>query len=67
MIRVPIKIVNGTETEEKSFSSEHMSRIINANKDADSISVAVSNAGLMRCVFSSKEYSSEYYLVALDK
>ena len=67
MIRVPVKVVSGTETEEKSFSSEHMSKIISANKDADSISVSVSNAGLMRCVFSSKDYSSEYYLVALDK
>lgn len=67
MIRVPVKVVSGIETEEKSFSSEHMSKIISANKDADSISVSVSNAGLMRCVFSSKDYSSEYYLVALDK
>lgn len=66
MIRVPVEVVNGVATQEASFKSEHMSKIISANKDADSISVSVSNAGLMRCVFTSKEYTSEYYLVALD-
>ena len=37
MIRVPVKVVSGDESDGKSFSSEHMSKIISANKEADTI------------------------------
>jgi len=67
MIRVPVKVVSGDESDGKSFSSAHLKSVLSANKEADKISISVSNAGLLKCVFTSKDYSSEYYLIALDR
>tara|TARA_Y100000114_G_C11732906_1_gene314585 strand:+ start:545 stop:1300 length:756 start_codon:yes stop_codon:yes gene_type:complete len=67
MIRVPVEVVNGGEIDNISFSSLHLKSVITANKDADSISIQVSSAGLLKCQFISADYKSEYYLVAMDK
>lgn len=66
MVRVPVEVVDGSDVDEISFSSLHLRSIISANKGAD-ISLKVSGQGLMKCVFTTKEYTSEYYLVAMDK
>lgn len=66
MVRVPVEVLSGDEVESISFSSLHLKSIINANKGAD-ISLKVSNQGLLKCVFTTKEYSAVYYLVAMDK
>tara|TARA_B100001564_G_scaffold358137_2_gene376007 strand:- start:92 stop:814 length:723 start_codon:yes stop_codon:yes gene_type:complete len=66
MVRVPVQVVEGGEVENISFSSLHLKSIINANAGAD-ISLKVSNQGLLKCMFTTKEYSSVYYLVAMDK
>lgn len=66
MVRVPVTIVSGGDVEEIAFSSLHLRSIISANKTAD-IALKVSGQGLMKCIFTTKEYTSEYYLVAMDK
>jgi len=66
MVRVPIKVVSGTEVDKISFSSLHFKSIITANKGAE-ISLKVSNQGLLKCIFTTKEYTAVYYLVAMDK
>ena len=67
MIRVPVEIVNGGDIENVSFASHHLRSVISANSEADAISLQVSDAGLLKCVFSNSEYSAEYFLVAMDR
>ena len=67
MIRVPVEVVNGGDIENVSFASHHLRSVISANSEADAISLQVSDAGLLKCVFSNSEYSAEYFLVAMDR
>ena len=67
MVRVPVKVVTSGDIGEKSFSSLHLKSVISANKEADTISLSVSSAGLLKCSFINKDYSADYYLVAMDK
>ena len=67
MVRVPVKVVTSGDIGEKSFSSLHLKSVISANKEADTISLSVSSAGLLKCSFVNKDYSADYYLVAMDK
>ena len=48
------------------FSSNLFKEILQANKDADTGTIEISAAGLARVSFSSKTYSSTYYLVQLQ-
>ena len=48
------------------FSSNLFKEILQANKDADSGTLEISSAGLARAIFTSKSYTSTYYLVQLQ-
>lgn len=48
------------------FSSNLFKEILQVNKDAESATIEVSAAGLARAVFTSKSYTSTYYLVQLQ-
>ncbi len=67
MIRVPVRVVSSGDVDGMSFSSLHLKSVISANKEADTISISVSSAGLLKCTFTSKDYNADYYLVAMDK
>ena len=48
------------------FSSNGFKEILQANKDAESAKLEVSEAGLARATFNSKTFTSIYYLVQLQ-
>ena len=48
------------------FSSSLFKEILQANKDAESAKLEVSEAGLARATFNSKTFTSIYYLVQLQ-
>ena len=48
------------------FSANLLKEILVANKDADTGIIEVSSAGLARVTFTSKDYTSTYYLVQLQ-
>ena len=64
MVEIPVELVSGELEKEISFSSWHLRAVLKANKNAD-ISFNISSAGLMKCDFTTKDYSAIYHLVAL--
>ena len=48
------------------FSSNLFKEILQANKDAETSKLEISEAGLARVTFTSQNYTSTYYLVQLQ-
>ena len=65
-IKFEIEAPGSTDMGVICFSSTLFKEILQANKDATSGKLEVSSAGLARVTFSSKDYSSTYYLVQLQ-
>jgi hypothetical protein len=65
-ITVPINASCSGDVEYKSFNSNYLKEILVANSDATSISLEVSNAGLMIVTASNSDYSATYYLVEIS-
>lgn len=48
------------------FNSDYLKSVLNANKDLTSGTLYISSAGLLRLVFDSVGYTSEYFMVKLE-
>jgi len=51
----------------KLFSAKHLKEILNANKEADEMTLSVSSEGVANISFDILDYKSDYYLIEVDE
>ena len=66
-VSIPLTTISNDGVDELSFASQHLRNMLVANKDSETISIKVSNDGLMEVKCAGSDFQSTYYLLPLDK